>query len=590
MPYTEMWAGRIVNIYMETYRVVDHAVKVRMEELLNTWRDSGPNGTPLFGIPAQQNIERALWGQNGPPAQLNRRSTPQQQHQNLIRSPQHMHAQGTFSPGRQNIATHPSAGAGAKSTEAAVMMGRFDRLVAACHHEQRHSPHLFDPARLDALTKLRTIVGSTSLSPAELGQIGLQLDALENEFRSRTPQVHSPSTQKQNAGGYGSTPIMGGAAQVLRSPGQRNGAAAIPPSLMGALANLGKLTGNLTPPSHQSTPPPASLMQQGKAGNAAVDLVASLRLAGLLPAAPIPDQDGDYCKMVKGMNIRLITSDLQKELPLGSLDAIVAKELPLQCRQCANRYPQGEKGQASLDKHLDWHFRQNRRAKDSAVRGQSRSWFSKLEEWIRGGHDDTAPGKHSGQGGIGEESGGNGVGGGIGASLTPTQEAELKAATKSFVVAPSDDPDAATRPCPVCKELFKSEWSEEEEEWIWKNCLLVDKTYYHGSCFYSAKTLSQNVGKKNQGESTGSRDGTPQPTMIKTIVEPMAKIEEEQNNTASLAGMKRKSEQGIEEDGEDKKGEDAGDGPANKKRALSPSNDKKELNKEENAFPDEITT
>jgi pre-mRNA cleavage complex 2 protein Pcf11 len=580
MPYTEMWGGRIVTIFMETYRVVDHAVKVRMEELLNTWRDAGPNATPLFGSNAQQNIERALWGQSGPPSQLGRRPTPQQtpqmpfqqQQQNSIRSPQQgFGGQQILSP-RQNIQSPSQINNNPRrSTEAAVMMGRFDRLIAACRQEQRQNPNSFDPARLEALTKLRSIVESTALSPVELGQIGTQLDALESEIQSRTPQIHSPSNLRNQAG-YRATPPSGN--QVFRSPSQQNGAAAIPPSLMGALANLGKLSGNLTPPSHRSTPPPAPLIHQGsvanasKTGNSALNLIASLRSAGLLPTASIPDQDAEYCNMVKGINIRLITTDLQKEVPLGSLDAINSKELPLQCRQCTNRYPSGEKGQASLDKHLDWHFRQNRRAKDSAVRGQSRSWFSKLEHWIRGGHDDIAPANHAGQNG--EVQDGNGSNGGIGASLTPAQEAELKAATKAFVIAPSEDPDAATRPCPVCKELFKSEWSEDEEEWIWKNCKLVDGIYYHGSCYYSAKTLSTNVNKKNLFESTGSRDGTPQPTVsAKPPSDAITRIKEEEEEQTT-SGAKRKSDHfTTETTGEEEI-------QASKRQALSPKKEEEE--------------
>lgn len=581
MPYTEMWGGRIVTIFMETYRVVDHAVKVRMEELLNTWRDAGPNGSPLFGPSAQQNIERALWGQSGPPVQQARRPTPQQtpqmafqqQQPNAMRSPQQMYGNQQILSPRHNIHSPSQMNNNPKrSTEAAVMMGRFDRLIAACRQEQRQNPTLFDPARLEALTKLRTIVENTSLSPVELGQIGTQLDALDNEIKSRTPQIHSPSNLRNQAGYRATPPSVN---QVFRSPSQQNGAAAIPPSLMGALANLGKLSGNLTPPINRSTPPPAPLIHQGgtgnagKPGNSAFDLIANLRSAGLLPTAPVPDQDAEYCNMVKGMNIRLITIDLQKEVPLGSLDAINAKELPLQCRQCANRYPSGEKGQASLDKHLDWHFRQNRRAKDSAVRGQSRSWFSKLEDWIRGGHDDIAPSKRSGQSGEGQD--GNGNNGGIGASLTPAQEAELKAATKSFVVAPSEDPDAATRPCPVCKELFKSEWSEDEEEWIWKNCKLVDGVYYHGSCYYSAKTLSTNVNKKTLPESYGSRDGTPQPTVsAKPANDAITRIKEELEEQQSTSGVKRKSDHFAVEENDLKSTEVDEEAQASKRQALSP--------------------
>lgn len=47
-------------------------------------------------------------------------------------------------------------------------------------------------------------------------------------------------------------------------------------------------------------------------------------------------------------------------------------------------------------------------------------------------------------------------------------------------------PDAATneeiRHCPICKEEFKNEFSEEEEDWVWRNAIEVDGRIYHASC------------------------------------------------------------------------------------------------------------
>lgn len=31
------------------------------------------------------------------------------------------------------------------------------------------------------------------------------------------------------------------------------------------------------------------------------------------------------------------------------------------------------------------------------------------------------------------------------------------------------------KPCPICQDRFKSEWSDEEEEWVWWNAVVVDK-------------------------------------------------------------------------------------------------------------------
>jgi pre-mRNA cleavage complex 2 protein Pcf11 len=49
--------------------------------------------------------------------------------------------------------------------------------------------------------------------------------------------------------------------------------------------------------------------------------------------------------------------------------------------------------------------------------------------------------------------------------------AELRA---QFVVVPAGD-EAKQIACPVCKELLKAEFNEDEEEWIWRNATRVDE-------------------------------------------------------------------------------------------------------------------
>lgn len=35
-------------------------------------------------------------------------------------------------------------------------------------------------------------------------------------------------------------------------------------------------------------------------------------------------------------------------------------------------------------------------------------------------------------------------------------------------------PGAAAAVCPVCKDGFKREWSEKEEEWVWRNAIDIN--------------------------------------------------------------------------------------------------------------------
>lgn len=50
-------------------------------------------------------------------------------------------------------------------------------------------------------------------------------------------------------------------------------------------------------------------------------------------------------------------------------------------------------------------------------------------------------------------------------------DAELRS---SFVVVPPDD-EAKPISCPICKERIKTEFSEDDKGWIWRNAILKDE-------------------------------------------------------------------------------------------------------------------
>jgi hypothetical protein len=50
------------------------------------------------------------------------------------------------------------------------------------------------------------------------------------------------------------------------------------------------------------------------------------------------------------------------------------------------------------------------------------------------------------------------------------RDAELRAL---FVVVPPGD-EAKPISCPICKESLKSEFLEDDEEWVWKNAIMKD--------------------------------------------------------------------------------------------------------------------
>jgi hypothetical protein len=55
----------------------------------------------------------------------------------------------------------------------------------------------------------------------------------------------------------------------------------------------------------------------------------------------------------------------------------------IQCATCGHRFNQNKSNnQSRYSKHLDWHFRQNKREKDEINKAHSRSWYYSFSDWI----------------------------------------------------------------------------------------------------------------------------------------------------------------------------------------------------------------
>lgn len=421
-PYPVLWAPHIGRLFLDTYRLVDVAVKRKLEDLLATWRDSGSGGGPLFGAEAQSGMEKNLFGSNYVPPTPAPAVLSPPLHSNSAPPPMGAHhgAPQSFAP----QAPQPDVKAMNRARGMAHnIVGRIDAQLRAANQDLRSRPEAGAEiqARIAALQGLQQMVQSGALAEDDFAKIDMQL----REMEGTRSKAHAQQV-----------PPLGNV------PG-------LPPNLAGALSSFG------APGPGQEQP------------DAAKDLLSKLMASGLLgPAGALgkaAEQDDDYVNSIMGIDIKLTVQDLQREPPM--IELLLHKHLPSQCKQCARRFPAGDMGKKIMDEHLDWHFRQNKRVKDSLARGQSRQWFLRLEEFIRGGFDDTPPSAQQ-----------DGADDGEGTGLTREQEKALKARFAStYVVAPTD-PDIVAKPCPICKESFKSVYNEDEEEWVWYDALEVNGT------------------------------------------------------------------------------------------------------------------
>ena len=94
------------------------------------------------------------------------------------------------------------------------------------------------------------------------------------------------------------------------------------------------------------------------------------------------------------------------------------------------------------------------------------------------------------------------------------------------MVPPGDE--ATPVSCPICKETIKSEFLEDDEDWVWKNAMKKDgrvclrgfypfslllslRQVYHATCHAEAVTSTNSLAARLRNElMSGSRAGTPE--------------------------------------------------------------------------------
>lgn len=152
---------------------------------------------------------------------------------------------------------------------------------------------------------------------------------------------------------------------------------------------------------------------------------------------------------------------------------------PNRCNTCGRRFTSDEFGRAKKARHLDWHFKTRTRLVETERRGAQRSWYVDEREWIKSREfeDDEGPAEENGDG----------------SRLSPSAGgANVKAKKEAFVRVPNNA-KLRSEPCPICQEKFESTWSEELQDFIWRDAIEVGNRVYHASCFHEATRDRENL-------------------------------------------------------------------------------------------------
>lgn len=536
---------------MHAYSQVDLNVRRKFEEMLKTWREPVPGSlspTPVFPISSTQSIvdslskfRAATAGGNryqgtpvqGVPARVatsqpyrQTPTPPQSQAQYPPSIPTHIRSpvppqanpytqppttsyppahstpippyyQQAVPPQTTSIQQYPLPAQPVRPSSASqVDIQRLhaeiddlttDAKIECATHPMNHGAQ----RQLASLQTLKEILDSGSASEADLQDIRSTITQKMAERRvSARPQVVQPvppqpaygaippQIQQTPAQGLTGQPSLGSLfnstnlAELLRATAQQSQqqAAAQPNLFPQAQAAVNNPGANGYPP-----PPPAPTENP---------LIAQLRASGLLSAMTTPLQG------VTPPNFQTpYTPDPAIEVPLTSASIRIPRPHLIQsflgarsnqCSTCGRRFSSDDIGREKKAAHLDWHFKTKERMLEAEKRGQNRSWYVDERDWISSKEYEDDAGENNG---------------------LPTNGAPAKKKV-DFVRAPTD-PVLRSLPCPIDQEPFKSEWSEEVQDFIWKDAIQVGGRYYHASCYAEVSK-----GREKDGVSTPVPAGT----------------------------------------------------------------------------------
>ncbi|XP_041449197.1 uncharacterized protein LOC111078155 isoform X3 [Drosophila obscura] len=150
--------------------------------------------------------------------------------------------------------------------------------------------------------------------------------------------------------------------------------------------------------------------------------------------------------------------------------------LGMQCSSCGVRFPPEQT--IKYSQHLDWHFRQNRRERDSTRKATSRRWYYDLNDWRQ--YEEIEDAEERERNFL---DAGQGQPGGPDAIDDLSQQRSLDSPMPTCA-AGNDDVD---RSCDMCHEKFEQFYNEELEEWHLRSAIRVEDKIYHPLCYEDYK-------------------------------------------------------------------------------------------------------
>lgn len=187
-----------------------------------------------------------------------------------------------------------------------------------------------------------------------------------------------------------------------------------------------------------------------------------------------PDMPKEVNKVQHSIRqVNLSIPETIKKRQAGIVDTLYSG---IQCSSCGLRFPPEQTMKYS--QHLDWHFRQNRRERDSKRKAHFRKWYYTQSDWIKYEEIEDAEDREKNFFETQQESS-DGNDDGNSKNIRNND-------TIAIVSCPADAEDV-NRVCDMCHDGFEQFFNEETEEWHLRNAIKIDEKVYHPICYEDFK-------------------------------------------------------------------------------------------------------
>ncbi|XP_061394405.1 uncharacterized protein LOC133329962 [Musca vetustissima] len=211
--------------------------------------------------------------------------------------------------------------------------------------------------------------------------------------------------------------------------------------------------------------------------------------------------------------------DLSKPESIKTRQSAIVNTLfsGMQCSSCGVRFPPEQT--IKYSQHLDWHFRQNRRERDSSRKAHARKWYYELNDWIQYEEIEDLDEREKNFFETPQ------------ADLEIMDETSNQRSTNSPIQSCPAGPDDVDRACDMCQEKFEQFYNEELEEWHLRCAIRVEDKTYHPLCYEDYKASLNPPTPPAKEMDTNDTDIAEEPSLIQidddNAVDIVIKVEED---------------------------------------------------------------